>query len=412
MNLLEAIITIAYATAFGGFVYRSAWFTLEGISKYAVVGLYTLHVALAMGYGLFHQELYHGGDTFNMYRTGVDMATLLKDDPIAYIQALIGPIGQGIPERLLAYPDALDYWQHYSSYSIVRLHALLHWISLGGGYYTHAVFLGFILFWGYTLLLKSLHTYRQGSIIWKAIFLLGTPTVLFFGNGFHKESIVVLALSILFASLLQDRLKLSWQSISWVSAAFVVIFFVKEFYFVALFIPWMVYALSQYLPKWSYLKSTLLNLLIWIIIGWASWYWWDIGIWHRLEIKQAWFLALQGDSNTFQYAFHSIADLPRVIGQGLINALLLPAPSQWQNGFLVLYGVENYLVLGFTFYSIWMRPIDAKDKHRLVLLLSFFLISIIIIGIVVPNLGAIARYKAPALYGLVFALALLWFPKK
>lgn len=405
-------MTIVYLLLCSLLVWRHPWFRSIGLSPVWRQLFFALHVGAAMAYGWLHSELYQGGDTFNMYHTGVAMADILWQDPTAFLHAFIGPLGTGIPPTLAPYPDALDYWHHYSSYSMVRLHALFHVLTPGGGYYAHTVLLAFALFWGYAFLLKSFLQFRQGTPNWIAVWLLGPPTVLFFGNGLHKESIVILALSLLFARLLRPRLQISFHSLAWVVAPLVLIFFVKEFYLVALIVPWLVYASSQQRPGWKPLWSVGVNLIIWAVVGWISWQWWDAGIWHRLESKQTLFLALQGDSNVFQHTFSSPLDLPKVILQGLINTLLLPTPGNWHHFPLTVYGLENYLLIGLAGYTFTTKTLLRTDQHRLVLLGSFFLISIIIIGIVVPNLGAIARYKAPALFGLWIAISLYWFPEK
>lgn len=409
---MQAIITILLLALFSGIIFRTAWFRSIGMSTKALWVLFIMHALAAIAYGLLHDRLYNGGDTFNMYRTGVDMAMVFGDNPYAFGQALIGPIHGNIPTPLNQYPDALDYWEHYSSYSIVRLHAILHLATFGGGYYAHAVALSFALFWGYCVLLKSYLTNRQGNPWQIALFLLGAPTVFFFGNGLHKESIVILALSLLFARLLHHRLTVSWQTISGVMVPFVLILFVKEFYLAALVIPWLVYAASQHYPNWKPGWSALANALIWVIIGVISWYALDQLVFHHLQAKQALFLALDGNANVYQYPLQQLTDLPIVLLQGIKNTLLLPAPDMWNKLPLAIYGVENYVVIALFVGTLLFKKSSPADRHRLVLLCGFFCCSILIIGIVVPNMGAIARYKAPALFALLVAISLYWFPEK
>lgn len=411
MNSLEAALVIGYVIVLGVAIVQHPWFRSSGLNRWQLLCFWGLHVATAIAYGLLHDAWYEGGDTFNMFHTGLAMYDLLWIDSVAWAQAMLGPVGTGIPDRLAAYPDALDYWYHYSSYSMVRLHALLRLFSFGY-YYVHAVLLALIAFWAFTLLVKTFHTYRQGAAWVFGLWLLAVPSVLFFGHGLHKEALVIIALSVLLYRLIPMTGRPTLIDYSWIAAALLLILSIKEFYFAALVVPLFTFLLSRYVRPLTAWMSVGLTVGVWVLIGGLSEWVLGGGIWERLAWKQELFFALQGNSNVDLPPIHSIADLPKVSLHGLVNVSLRPWPSEWIHWRLGLYGMENYTLLLLLGYTLWRQPSASSDRQHVIFLFSFLVLSLLIIGIVVPNLGAIARYKAPAVFMLMVTLLLYWHPPK
>lgn len=91
----------------------------------------------------------------------------------------------------------------------------------------------------------------------------------------------------------------------------------------------------------------------------------------------------------------------------LVNALLRPFPQDVDSPFMLMAALENILLLGLVFLMIIRFP-NVGPVHPLVFVaISFAVVILILTGLVTPVVGAIVRYKVPALPFLACALIAL-----
>jgi hypothetical protein len=91
----------------------------------------------------------------------------------------------------------------------------------------------------------------------------------------------------------------------------------------------------------------------------------------------------------------------------LVNAMLRPFPKDVDSPFMLMAGLENMLLLGLLVLMIFRFP-DLRSVHPLVFVaISFGLVILVLTGLVTPVIGAIVRYKVPALPFLACAIIAL-----
>lgn len=385
---------IGYTTLAAGLLVWKKWGRLQQQSLWTALTCLLLHIAAAILYGYVHEVWYGQADTFKLFESGLALHAIVWESPADFIRLLLLHGGGNMP-TIAADPESFAFWQHSSSFTVVKLHALMAFLS-GGYYYTHAVLMGWLSYAGVAYLYNRwLQKLPESNPMYVLPALMLFPSVLLYGAGLHKEAMVMLALVCIMAPLLPDGRIDTWRKAGSLLVGIWLLWMVKEFYL------------------WSFVPGglALAAIQLWDRKPWI-WFATSIGLiaactllFHTLvpsldpvrimAERQEEFMALKGNTNVAQRQVENISTLLLAGLQGLINVWLRPWPGEWNSWRLALYGLENYLLLG-----LWCGILIKHIRHWIqqpivLLLLSTTLFSALITGIVVPNLGAIARYKAP-----------------
>jgi hypothetical protein len=91
----------------------------------------------------------------------------------------------------------------------------------------------------------------------------------------------------------------------------------------------------------------------------------------------------------------------------LLNATFRPFPWNIRSPFMLLSGVENLIVLLLLIFCVVRFRVEALSHPVFWLAVTFSFCILILTGLVTPVVGAIVRYKVPALPFLVCALLAL-----
>lgn len=107
---------------------------------------------------------------------------------------------------------------------------------------------------------------------------------------------------------------------------------------------------------------------------------------------------------------NDIVNMIRMVPMNLINVLLRPLPTDPGNWLKHLSFLENVLLITISTLTFLFRRkrIDIQSKHLILGMGLFLFILIQFIGWTTPVLGAIVRYKAPALFGWVIIVAIVF----
>ena len=93
--------------------------------------------------------------------------------------------------------------------------------------------------------------------------------------------------------------------------------------------------------------------------------------------------------------------------QGFFTSLCRPHLLEVKNPLMLISALENAVLLLLLIFAVWqsLKNRVVKFSHLLLFSIFFVLILFTLIGLVTPILGAIVRYKVPALPFLGIALA-------
>lgn len=403
---MDWIIVIVYVLILAFISYRYVAKRFPSLSPRLITAFFLLKALAGIYYGIWHYQQCGQCDTFLMFKAGNYIYHQLQDDPAKYILLTFGPNG-GHP----AYLDdsdlsGVEYWGNTASYTVVRFNALIRLISFGI-YAVHSLFMAFFSFLALLYLFQFLcRLYPEKKKLFLVILFL-VPSIVFYGSGVHKEAIALIALSLIvpsFARLMEGKMHMLLLFLP----SLFLLYLVKEFYFASLLPALLAWGLSRHSKLHPALLFPLSILFFWSAVFILSKILPVSDLAQQMAEKQALFRASEGESHIFIPPLNgSVFSILKALPRALFNVFVRPLNGHIHSPFLFLYALENMAILFFTLWTIvHADKINFRNPYFWFFLL-FSLIALLIIGIIVPNIGAISRYRTPGLLFYLLALALL-----
>lgn len=291
---------------------------------------------------------------------------------------------------------------------LIRLHVLLRFIS-HGNVYIHTLFFCFLSFVGSVALYRALQPffeYGQGRILIVPVFLV--PSILFWTSGMLKETLVMCFLGLMAFSAFRV---LSFQNIVTNLVLMVVwvllMYLVKPFIALSFLAGFYVMATVNFkgLPR-------IITILLGVFMALVVLYLHQTFICQAMAsliVKRNDFIHLGLAMNAGSLADTTIRDASctepfKLIPTAVYNVFLQPA--LWSHGAMnKLFGLENTLVLFFALLSLRYFKRPKRSKMQLAAFcLVFVVLNYGVVGITIPIIGALVRYKV---FGLLFFLILI-----
>ncbi|MBS1684804.1 MAG: hypothetical protein JSS76_08625 [Bacteroidetes bacterium] len=291
---------------------------------------------------------------------------------------------------------------------VIRLHVLLRFLS-HGNIYIHTLFFCFLSFIGCVALYRALQPffeYGQGRLLILPIFLV--PSILFWTSGMLKETLVMCFLGLLAFSAFRVLsfqnvftnlvLMVCWMVLLYLVKPFIALSFLAAFYVMAT-------VNFKGLPR-------IITILLGISLALGVLYLHQTFICEAMAsliVKRNDFIHLGLAMKAGSLADTSIREATcteplKLIPAAIYNVFLQPA--LWSHGAMnKLFGLENTVVLLLAILSLryFKRPKRAKMQLAAFSLVFVFL-NYAVVGITIPIIGALVRYKV---FGLLFFLILV-----
>ena len=403
---VEWIIVIVYVLILAFITYRYLAKRFPFFSRHFITALFLLKALAAIYYGLWHKRECGQCDTFLMFKAGNYIYDQLKEDPGKYFLLTFGPNG-GHPHYLDESDlSAVEYWGNTASYTVVRFNALIRPFSFGY-YAVHSLFMAFFSFLALLYLFRYLCSiYPEKKKLFVLILFL-VPSVVFYGSGVHKEAIALIALSLIvpsFGHFLNGRRRALFLFLP----SLFLLYLVKEFYFASLLPALLAWGISQRSRLHPGIIFTVTVLLFWAAVFLFSKMLPVSDLARQMAEKQELFRATKGASHfVIPPLDGSLASILKALPGALFNVFVRPLNGGIHSPFLFFYALENMAILLLT---LWTIVSAEKMNFRHPLFWFFFLFSLaslLIIGLIVPNIGAISRYRVPGLLFYLLALAVV-----
>ncbi|OFY83880.1 MAG: hypothetical protein A3F72_07730 [Bacteroidetes bacterium RIFCSPLOWO2_12_FULL_35_15] len=400
------------------------FFEVEGVSKRLLSGIFILKIFFGLLLWAIYTFYYTDRSTADIYKYFDDskvLSDILKTNPTHYFKILFG-IGNNAPEFETYYAQ-MHFWArkidsniYNDSHTIIRFNSLVRFFSFGY-YNVHTVFICFLSLLGLTGIYKTFVVYLQDkkTELLIAVFLL--PSVLFWGSGVLKEGLIFFALGLL---IYHFNKLFSLRSI-FICLGVALLLALSKFYVWLAIVPGLLFIL--WINKTSSSKIILKFTLVILMFG-------TIGLnidrftsiqnpLVTLSQKQIEFNQLASgqltDANKNPIAIAKSAIKIRTLEptlysfvrnspEALINTTLRPYIWELKSPLMIMAGLENLLILGFILLCIlFIKPLAEIRWEYVLFCISFVMIQFLIIGETTPIIGAIARYKVPALPFLLIA---------
>lgn len=388
----------------------STIFLLKVIAGTALWAIYT-----------FYYDDRSTADIFKYFDDSSVMFNALVADPKAYAQMLFG-IGNDSAYLSENYYQVMNHWYreyettfYNDSHTIIRFNALVRLFSFGE-FHVHTLFMSFLSTLGCVALFRSFQEYlvvgKTGLVL--ACFLL--PSMLLWTSAPMKEGLLITGLGLFlfqFMHLVNGRISLLGLVVMMLSMALV---FFQKFYVLASMLPGLlIYAWgAKFLKPSLTVKSLSVVLLCAVTVLAIGQLIPSVNLLELLTRKQHDFI-----NHGLATGSQSMIPVPELDGtvrsfvlsapQALFNSIVGPSYYLRGGSFGVAANLENLVILG----SLLLAVIYHKRSHGRLAYLAiycvlFILVLFLIIGWTTPVLGALVRYRTPALpFVLILSLTLV-----
>lgn len=305
-----------------------------------------------------------------------------------------------------------SFWGYIRYHLVYMFTAPLNFIS-GGNFYLNSALFSLFTYFGHLFFFRIYQQIYPGHsrVMLLACFLI--PSLLLFTACVHKDGFVFVGLSIMsyvFLQLLREK-KLSWKySLAFLLAA-ACIFLLRNYVLVAVLPAMLVAFVAGKWPKNKFVIVTGLYLLFAILFFLSGRLSNSFDLPEAVVKRKQDFAALEGAASNLSMnelqptAFSFLENTP----QALSHSFLRPIPFESGSLSSIAAGLEVYIYLFIFALALWYKRKTLADIHQFNMYgFAFFVTMVLIIGLTIPNLGSIVRYRsllwvfvlAPALYQL------------
>ncbi len=391
------ILPLFYIILLALLVWRVKLFRGEGIPAWVWVGILVVKCILAIAFVEIHFSFFNGGDTINYLRDGKIIFKTLGEDPLKYLRLTFGPNDTAVTEWIAPQINAMGYWTDTSAYSVVRFNALVNLFTWGNNW-ANAVFFAFLSYCGILLLYKAFKPLISNN--WLVLgALLCVPSVWFFTSGIHKEAMALFTLSLAMYGMSRIYL-IGWlpKYMLYVLLGLAGTFIIRDF-LVLLLLPLL---LAQILSP--VFDNGRVNIYLSIIACTLI-----IGSYMPLSNKQTILQQIAGKQEQFTALRAGNSNIPLPAIEPTLIGLAKNVPYSLYNQFVAPYNLSK------NSHLYWLAIIDHTwflllfviglfsirkpllEKPPLLTALFFGLMLLVLIGLIVPNIGAILRYRSLAI---------------
>lgn len=404
MTAGEIILVIIYTAALYGFILRLPFFRQFSLPVHGIALLFLLKVLTGIAYGLLHAHLYSGGDTFSYFNESKILLSALPDHPGHFFRLTFWYTIKPPPADLASYESQMIYWNIVNSYFMVRLNTVMNLVSFTH-YYVNVVIYNFLTLIGILFLYRWLFEqviHNKGQLVFLMFFF---PSVAFWSSRMHKDGIALAALGLIlynFQKLLGER---KWLNIFLFLFGTWLLLMVRN-YLLLLLLPCLVaYFLSHKYLKYMLVLSLLVLMGFYLALFNMHRVFPAFNLARSMSQQQSEFAAI---SSAVTLPMHRLSEnnpssLLAAMPLALTNCLLHPQIFKPGSLYHLPFAMDNVLALLLMILILFAY---RKTSHAapIIFCLLFAVSVFLFTGSVVPNLGALLRYKMPAMLFLMAAL--------
>lgn len=410
MNIL---LFITYTLLILVVLKKTPFFKFSSIGFKWLATIFTAKLIVGFAYAYIHQHYYVDADAFTYVEKGALLQSYFFEDKVLFLKLCFGPNGFTAPENLKPYVQPLGYWTDVSAYALVRINALLSFIGFGN-YYLHLIFWQFFGLLGLTALYKAFAAFFEDKklLLIAGIFLL--PSVLFWYSGIHKEAICICGIG--FCTLFVVRWYQRQLSFSLILVTLIslILLALIRLYLIAIILPAAVALYSSLNNKKIYAKYIMAYGLSGILLALVVLMKPNLNPVNEFIVIQQYFeIAGAGNAEIkipkLEPSLWSLVkNSPRAFFSTLFKPSLLDV-SPRNTAMKIFAGSETLLICLLIISSLIWGKWTTYLKHPIVIyILCIVVLYFVLLGLTIPNLGALHRYKSMVLPLLMPVLLLVF----
>lgn len=411
----QVVLAVTYFILFSLIVYKGSWFRIDGLNRKVVLAAFWLKLLFGFLFWAvytFHYSVNHGSDAFSYFQEAILLKDVFHENPGHFFRLLFSTNPED-PE-LLQYLTEMDRWNRAVSYgvindnpTIIKFNAIVLFFSLGY-YHTHTLFMGFICFSGLVLIYRFFEKFSQGipPIALMAAVIL-PPSLLFWGGGVMKEGLLLFGIGLLLYSLVLMSTRQVAKGVVLMVPSVILLLYTKAYVFIA-FAPALIFFAIVLLTgtRAILLKFAGVHLFLFAFVFTLGYWVNDYDVLHMFQLKQKDFYNLNDLTEIGSIIrippINSTFDLVLNAPTALFNTYFRPHLLEARGASYLASAAENLLYLFLIAVTFWkFRKPSSKNLALALMCLSCVIGLGLLIGLITPVLGAIVRYKIPALPFLI-----------
>jgi len=319
-------------------------------------------------------------------------------------------------DELWSYYDAMRNWYNSEmifndSRTMIRINVLMRFISFNT-YFPHALIMTFLSFIGltglYNVFAKALQ--KKEFILMIGVYLL--PSTLLWTSGMIKEAFLVFSIgSLIYVIEKCFHEKINFTKIGGIIFFSICLLYIKSYILIVIFPGILSWLVIKKINFNKFIITLSIHFFYFLLLFNVANFYTDQSIPLRLISKQNEFENLVVTEKA-----NSVIQLPSIENstvsvilnspKGFFNTLMRPTLLESKNPLLLAAGLENALFLVCLILAIYYffnnKNSNFSDLYFPAL---FFVVNMfVMIGLVTPIIGAIVRYKVPALPFLALLL--------
>ena len=416
--MIEIIYTIVWIVLLTIVLRKLSFYRLPGINPRWVVLIFYLKILAGIVMFYIYTHYYPDRKTADIFRYFDDskyMYNALWRRPLDFFCMLTG-IRNDAPHFDFYYQQMNNWYRVYESniyndsHTIIRFNALLRVFSFGF-YQVHSVIMCFVSLTGLVALYRFFYKLflDKTRLLFVAVFLL--PSVVFWGSGVLKEGLLIFALGV-FLFIIQKILERKFSVLKLIFlAGGLLLLFVTKFYILFVLFPMVIGYVWCKLSddKLCLLKFSLVIMLVTCVVLFAQVLIPEVNIPQIIAQKQHDFIGLAKSVNSGSLISDHVlqpnwVDLLKHAPNAFFQTLTQPRIFEKLSPLTLAAALENVLIYLAIIIAIFFRKKVKKIPSEILLSIGFFAGIYILIGLTTPVVGAMVRYKVPALIFLMITI--------
>lgn len=408
---MQILLFIGYAAVLSFLITRSGFLRSSGLKPSLLVAVFLffgitgcLHLIIAYHY------FPHHGDIWQMYTYSLQLKPAFLHDFPAFAKEFFPATFTGN----IFSPNSG--WTAFQGQALVLLHLVFNFISFDNIYINTLLFC-FMMFWGNVAFYKVLLSRYPGMYCISFFLAFLIPSMIFWTSVIHKEATLVFSLYWIIYSMQKLFHFTSLQNAQGskkrfshhgtygsvikysviILASVFVIFITRKILLITLLpalLYWYLAEKSSFKPFYILAAMLLIPAAAIVLLNLFGQ---PFNAIDQVYQRQQEFLQLNGRSAiTPPQLDHSLARMVRSFPVAVINGLFMPIPGSGGNLIYLIFFAELVAVwmiilwCSFLLVTTTHSPADAFSMGFLI----FALTSCILIGYIVPFIGAIVRYRS------------------
>lgn len=418
------LLTVFYVGIFVLIIHKHAFFRSPFISGKFITGIFLLKI-LAGTIMYFIYTYYYTNrmeaDIFKYFDDSKHFHDVFYKNPKDFFCMLFG-IDSSNPYYDITYYSKMNFWHrtiesnfYNDTHTAIRFNAVVRFFSFGY-YHVHTVFVCFLSLIGLMAVFKTLAAFVKGKEVLLAFAVFLLPSVVFWGSGVLKDGLLLFALGLMiwqFFLLLEG--KSSFWGVTVLGFSLFILLYLKIYILMAI-TPGVLAMIVVKRSGHKFLFLKYFVVLLFCVLCMLNFHllFPNYPVLETLALRQQIFSNLAevtkpGSAIYIMPLEDNVWVFLKAAPLAIFNVLFRPFFFEANSLFVFMAGMENLLILlmgvvAFRYSKKW-KELDMN----IILFCCFFIILLfLLIGWLTPVLGAIARYKIPALpfLGFVFIYVL------